>query len=416
MSDLIVFNHSSSVSAGNLTNYVEHIRAAKKWLRFPVNGEIYFYFSFGGRTLFISEYLLGLLICSGAFVGIVAIRLLIRRFRIRKKVINLIKRLRAGADETNVVGYETTMTMDDIKDNTNIGDQINLPIPIAGIGLSTKEELIKSILKKCFKPNRIYRITNSSLINILSRMVMFKNKNIVRMVSYEVLTLALVVVKKIGPTTAYTGIIEAFANTAGIPMLIQTGPLIVACLMGGLVGAKMSLDIVSITTLLRTVAAMIANYTLSYRLIQSARTFLLIDCQDYVKELPNANAKYIGPGQTSEEIYYTRNEPVKEDMYVSTKPNAELYYQNDHEFETLDGKWTERTQLNGQQSVQWGPNRKRVSPTSSYVPLKARTKTLADLNHLDTTDDRKSAQRIVRSVQRAQVIEDHMDEILQQFE
>jgi hypothetical protein len=104
--------------------------------------------------------------------------------------------------------------------------------------------------------------------------------------------------------------------------------------------------------------------------------------------------------ETPVKIFYIPERPVKQEMYVSTDPDSDLDYQKDFEIETLDGKVKELRLLNGDTLIEWRPNREKNSSISRYIPLEARTKTLSDLEKLDTTVNPKSASKIVEAVQK----------------
>ena len=69
--------------------------------------------------------------------------------------------------------------------------------------------------------------------------------------------------------------------------------------------------------------------------------------------------------------------------------------------------------LNGDSLIDWRPNREKDSSVTRYIPLEARTKTLSDLEKLDTTVNRKSASKIVEAVQKEQIIATLLDESLE---
>lgn len=83
-------------------------------------------------------------------------------------------------------------------------------------------------------------------------------------------------------------------------------------------------------------------------------------------------------------------------MFVSTAPGQELHYEQKVEINTMDGFYRLNRNLNGDKTISWRPHRYIQNSQLTKikrVPLKYRTRTLANLRDLDTTDNLKSAKK-----------------------
>ena len=72
----------------------------------------------------------------------------------------------------------------------------------------------------------------------------------------------------------------------------------------------------------------------------------------------------------------------------------------------MEGVFKESRKVNGEKIVTWNPNRKpknHIVTESKYIPLKDRTRTLADVRDLDATMDRESTERIRGRIQKEQI-------------
>lgn len=87
MSNIVTFNNTILQSSvyGNYSHYVQEILQAKKWISFYIDGKKYFLFYCRGKIFYVSEFILGLILCSVFFFRTLAIRKLIKRFKIKKK-------------------------------------------------------------------------------------------------------------------------------------------------------------------------------------------------------------------------------------------------------------------------------------------------------------------------------------------
>lgn len=270
------------------TNFYENslydlyqIIKSKKWVSIYLNGKKYFVFACKGRIFYLSEFLLSLILCSLVFLGIVGIRKIIKRLKLKNKVVGLIKKLLGGTyseslmeliDETEILHYE-----DELDDYH--------PISI----LTGRQRFIKSIIKRCLKPGRIYKVTDHGMLEIIDKMMDFKKKDIVKIISYDVFVLALIISSKPVSRIAYKGIADVLKKTA-TPFLIENSPLIAAILTAAGLAFQVDLNL----------RFSVLGFRFLFMLIKSAGVFssvkflrsqYLIDCTDYVKELAQTDIK-----------------------------------------------------------------------------------------------------------------------------
>jgi len=397
-------------SYGNSFHDLIQIIKTKKSIPLYVNGTRYFLFVWKGRICYISEFTLCLILCSSVFLVIVAIRKLIKRFKLKKKVGTLIKKFRGGSQ---ILHYEK-----DLEKELNDPRNYSL-LPSSYLDLTAQEKFIKDIVKKCLKPNRIYKITDLGLLQVINEMVDFNKKNLVKVISYDVFVLALVVSAKPVSTIAYKGVANFLPNIAS-PFLVLNAPIIAAVATAATLAFRIDLN-VNLSTLGFKFLFMLLKSSGVFRSAEMVRSQLLIDCTDYVHELPQIDRKSLPsvepeldpPSSSDSKISYTREYPIRQDTFVSTAPNSELHYQEDFQIKTLDGKFKKTQKLNGDKSFEWCPDRKPKSLKPKYIPLESRTKTLADLEKLDTTFDRKSASKIVETIQKEQITASILDESLE---
>jgi hypothetical protein len=250
-------------------------------------------------------------------------------------------------------------------------------------------------------------------------MVDFNKKNLVKVISYDVFVLALVVSAKPVSTIAYKGVANFLPNIAS-PFLVLNAPIIAAVATAATLAFRIDLN-VNLSTLGFKFLFMLLKSSGVFRSAEMVRSQLLIDCTDYVHELPQIDRKSLPsvepeldpPSSSDSKISYTREYPIRQDTFVSTAPNSELHYQEDFQIKTLDGKFKKTQKLNGDKSFEWCPDRKPKNLKPKYIPLESRTKTLADLEKLDTTFDRKSASKIVETIQKEQITASILDESLE---
>ena len=156
------------------------------------------------------------------------------------------------------------------------------------------------------------------------------------------------------------------------------------------------------------------------------RNYFVPDCSDYVEEL-SAIEKNTLTCENSTEIatlaplneqpdslectnkksfiHYTREKPTQHEIFVSTSPELEFCYEED--IQTLGG-----TVKDGQKVNEWIPDRKTEPIKRDSIPLKDRTKTLNDIRRLDSTADRETVLKIIRSYKQDQTTEKYVQEVI----
>lgn len=162
------------------------------------------------------------------FIGIVGIRKLIKRLKLKNKVVGLIKKLRGGTDSESLM--ELINENEILHYEDELDDPINYhPISISHLKLTGRQRFIKTIIKRCLKPGRIYKITAHGILEIIDKMMDFKKKDIVKIISYDVFVLALIISSKPVSMIVYKGIADILKKTA-TPFIIENSPLIAAIL------------------------------------------------------------------------------------------------------------------------------------------------------------------------------------------
>lgn len=393
--------------------YLYQIIKNKRWISLYYEGKKFFIFAAKGRLFYISEFYLCLLLSLVAYLGVIGIRKLIKRFKVRKKVINLITKLRGGEpiiDTSEILHYEQ-----------EVGDPININYDIKSLfRLTKKERFIKTVVKKCLKQNYIYKIVDPTTLAVIDRMIDFTKKE-TRSISYDVFILALLIASKPMSGLAFQALINAVPKTKAV-ILLEMAPPILSIALGVFVGFYTSVN-AGFIPLLKSVPLLFSEVSIVFSLLEYARLQYTIDCSKYVLELPQTEMKKLpdphpnslpeldsSSGSSSKiTMSYTREEPTQHNTYISTSPGSELHYQADVEkleIKTLDGTIKKTKKLNGDRAIEWVENRKRVeweSEKAKYIPLRYRTRTLADVKRLDSTFDRESTRELIQTIKEEQV-------------
>lgn len=390
------------------------ILKTKRWISIYFNGKKYFFFIWKGRICYLSEFSLCLILCSLVFIGILVIRKGIKRYKLKKRVVSLIKNVRGGQqiiDPNEILHYETEIEKEIEKINYH-------PIAISHFKLKARQKIVKSIVKKCLKPGHLYKITDRGTLQIIDKMMDFKRRDIIRIISYEVFVLALTIGSKPRSIIGYQGLANILDKLA-VPVLVENFPLIAAILMAVKLAFQADLNL-SFTALVGRFLLMILKSTGVFSSVEFLRSTYyahLIDCSDYVVELPQTDIKELPHADTlpeldsssssSSKISYTRDHPNRHDTFVSTSPNSDLHYQEDvqkFQIKTLDGSLKQTKRLNGETTIEWVKNREsNQCRNPKYIPLEGRTRTLADVKNLDSTVDRESASEIIKTITEEQV-------------
>lgn len=229
----------------------------------------------------------------------------------------------------------------------------------------------------------------------------FKKKDILKIISYDVFVLALVVTSKSASAMMYKGS-ENILKKVDINLSVEHSPLIAALLTSVAIAFQIDIN-TNFSVLGFRFLLMLLKTTGVLNAVGILRSKFFINCSEYVKELPNFKPLPELDLTSSALKPYTRELPTRYDGFVSTSPNLELHYQEDLEIATLDGKFKEIQKLNGDKNLEWLKNRQDRIVKPKYIPLKRRTKTLADVKNLDTTFDKSSALQIINSIQKDQI-------------
>lgn len=174
-------------------------------------------------------------------------------------------------------------------------------------------------------------------------MISFQNKETTRLISYDVFVVALVAAGRSASAFVYKEIARILLTILS-PILVENLPLLMSLLTGITLGFQVNLN-PTISSIAFQFFLLIVKYCGMYHTTEWLQSQVSIDCTDYVKELPTVDRQYLPDVETpvegestSPKISYTRERPIKQDIYVSTDPDSDLYYQKDFEVETLDGK------------------------------------------------------------------------------
>lgn len=401
----MIMTNLNALLANNFNNSdLYQIIQAEKLISFYRDGRKYFVFLYHGRIYYISEFKLAMILSSITFISIIIFRELAERFQLKKKTINLINRIRGGEniiDVSEIITYENPLT--------DVDPLFHNPFSINRFKTSNKNNLIKAMIRKCVKPNRIYRIVNPILFPIINKMVNYKKKNNIRVISYELFVLSLVVALKSSSIIEYQGLANLL-KAIGVPALIEASPVISAVLAAMIFASKFNRK-VGLPGVAFQFFMMILNSGATFESVNFLRTLYLIDCSDYLIELPQTNIDEFSPSslnelpylevdsvsKTSLTISYTESAPTRHDLYVSTAPNTRLHCQ---EIDTLNGA------ANENKLIEWIKNsdsEKKCCVPVKYEPLKYNTKILKDVKQLDSTIDRESASEIINNVYNEQI-------------
>jgi hypothetical protein len=376
------------------------------------NGQKYFFFALKGRIFHLSELQLSLILSTITFMSIIGIRKVFKKIKFRKKILNLVKAIRGGnssnsiidlVDENDILHYEEPIP-DVLEYN---------PISISHLNLTSKQKFIKSIIKKCLKPGLIYKITHRGVLEILDKMMHFKKSDQIKIISYDVLVLSLILASKPLSQVTYQGTAEIFKKIVS-PFALEHFPTISAVLTAASLAFQANLN-AGFYGFSLNIGFMLVKAIGAHRAAELLRSHYFIDCTDYVKQLPQANPKELPYAKTLTEldsssssssknrISYTREEPTRHDAFVSTSPHQQLHYQEEIKIETLDGEIRRVNTLKGPTIQNMRNRQPEKLIQSDYIPLNERTRTLDDVKSLDSTLDRQSAGEITKTILEEQI-------------
>lgn len=167
------------------------------------NGSKYYFFAVSGRVYYVSEFFLSFLIFAIYYFGTVGLRKLFKKYqiskKIRKKLEEFIKKIQKKIQKTKEIQNRKVLSIRGGDYQNNILHYEVEPIqpnyvtvPDLFFQLNLDQLLTKAVLKKCLKQNRFYKVRHRGLLQIIEKMVGFKKKDDLRIISYDVFILALV--------------------------------------------------------------------------------------------------------------------------------------------------------------------------------------------------------------------------------
>lgn len=289
-------------------------------------------------------------------------------------------------------------------------------------------------------------------------MLRYKAAEKLRVITFDVFVLGMVVSRKSGNRIANLTGISDFIDKWITEKFIEYGPLYISVILGAVfaITSPGGLSFINISKGLIKIFFGTNTVVLSAEKIRSS---LFTDCIDHVREVKvrrkpkNDILASIGDNDAASQItlydnkfaiqqqeqlspkigdstceHYTRELPDKTKMFLETSPVSKdgFCYQNDFEempstsqfnIDTLNGRLRSRRQVNGNWKLEWESmqNKKKSIEQSKYIPLDKRTKTLNDLKELDSTNNRESANRIIKAIQaeklKAIIILDALDDM-----
>ena len=129
------------------------------------NGKKYFFFAAAGKIYCMSEFLIAFFIYTITFFGIISLRKIFQKYKIKKKLQKILKKVRRpqglnvrGGENfhDNILHYEDEIDV--------IGNETKSPVnPF--FKLTFEESFVKGIVKKCLKPNRFYTMPFTQRFN-----------------------------------------------------------------------------------------------------------------------------------------------------------------------------------------------------------------------------------------------------------
>ena len=385
-----------------------------------LNGQKYFFFAVSGRIFYVSEFWLSFLIFTGSYFGVIGLRKLFKKYRIskklRKKFEKILKKIKTSKKVQNPKVLELRGGQNFEKDilhyeidpiDSSYGSNY-VPIPDIFSQLSFNELFTKALIQKCLQPGRFYKIKNRGLLEIVEQMVGFSKKENTRIISYDILILALVKYAQPSSHIVYEGTMK-IAQKLGFSAAIRYAPLIFSILIG--VGGGFSFNLATGNIFIGFFST-IPTWFSSYRAAEYVRDAVGIDCNDYWEELPFEEKNLLSEGPSNLESQTNQNskvsvalsKPDRHDTFVSTAPDQQLHYEKKVKIDSLDGFYKEEIKVSGERIFTWKPNSNNNQISEShYVKLEDRTKTMRDLRDLDSTSNRQAAERIRYQIEREQI-------------
>ena len=373
-----------------------------------INNKLYFFFKINNRIFCVSEKFVAVVAAGLGLTLVVGIKKIFYRYKIGKKIKIQLKRAIA---KSRGGGFESLQ-----KETVEIDDG----------DLSFEELLVKSIIQKCLKPDKIYRIVNLEIVQKIHGLIKFGPKEATRLVTYEVFVHVLIIYVrrwlKVGHFVAIGDLRESSIAAAALVYSPIVGSAIFAMCLGLIVSPQITI----VPFIVALSGTMGLTLKFSYPFFSFLRELWFIKCDDYVKEifyhkssnqkskqsaLPSTDNKspLTEPQcDTSSNFMYTRDRPIKEDIYVETSPNVPFCQELDSstfKIDTLDGSVQNHKHADGSTRFGWLRDMKKrfksTEPENSgpYIPLKKRTRTLSDCTLSDTTQNLQATKRVIEAVE-----------------
>lgn len=327
------------------------------------------------------------------------------RDKIRKLFRDKISRVRGGSSALS------TQLAEIIEDDQILRYENTLP-QINGLnyyiyrygGLTEYQKYIKQIVKKCLKPGHFYRIIDPTLAKTITKIMRFKSVDKFKAITYEAFVFALAVNLKPQNLILNEGIGTLIRTLAG-PTGLQYFPLISAAILGIVFGGFVPLG-QGIIPLINYCATMAVNFLSVYNGASMIRELGMIDCEDYLHEQPQTDKTNvpsissgepadivdpIGPSSSKDLVSYTREQPSKQDIFVSTDPGGKLYYQEDFYQHSAS-------------------NEKSVIP---FTEINGQIKKTGDIKVMNDSENKELASAIVNNIMRDQVNQALLEKVLQ---
>lgn len=411
------------------------------YIYFFVGGEKKYMILFQNNVYAISEFHLFILIFTVSYYSTYALRLLFDKYSIgqkAKKKLKVLKakcknrikkirkksnfwkqinRFRGGSSEIMYYETEEYGLANITKDQQGFPDLLRRYTPISPY-LSKNNRYVKSIIKKCLKPNSYFKITDQKLIGIIQEMIPFSRREKVRVISYDLFVLAIVQTFSNVPiqSAKYEGLgkaLRSLVNDWGVPIIAVAGGV------AGAFGIPLNGGVFQFIA--GGLGAGVTNYGAAETISR-----LTIQCPQYVTELPEAVVPPLLPngdwacdplpsinGTDLKVSLFVTNKPTKMDLFVSTSPDPRHYLHQqvvkDLNIETLDGYVKYYRQINGEHRLDWCRNITKNLPVdkvkSHFIPLDTRTRTIADVLKLDDTYTKGAARDIIDSIKKEDIIQ-----------
>ena len=421
---------------------------SRKWISIYYYGKKYYFFLWRGRLMYLEEYQIAFLISIFFYFGTIAVRRFLQeiqakqklnkflskinqrilkkllqklskftgiskknRDKIRKLFRDKIFRVRGGGtskaastelaeiiEDGKILRYETPFPTP---------DGLNYYIyPYTSTSLTEYQKYIKQIVKKCLKPGHFYKIMDPMLAKTINKIMKFKEVEKLRAITYEAFVFALAVTFKPQNLILNEGIGTLIGTLVG-PTGLQYLPFISAGILGLVFGLVVPMG-QGIVPILNQLFAMAASFVSVYKGASMIRELSFIECESYVKELPQVDktaafsissgeyAKIIDPIDSSssnskDRISYTREQPSKHDVFISTDPGSKLYYQEDfYQHSESD--------------------QKSVVP---FTEINGQVKTTDDIRVMNDSENIESASTIVKNIMRDQINQALLEKVLE---